>query len=186
MALPYAPGDEADFDRLYRESYSRLLATLIPLLQDRAAAEDCVQEAFVRAYRAWPKWKPDAPAEAWLHRIAVNLAANERRRRRLREVGELVRRLGAPPPAPDPAAAVERDDVVAALRRLPPKLAAAAVLRYLHGYSNRDIGSALGIPESTVGSRLRLALGRLRKELGPEWQPEVATSPALGVAPVDG
>lgn len=186
MPQAYTPGNEADFDRLYRDSYSRLLATLVPLLQDRAAAEDCVQDAFVRAYKAWPKWKPDAPAEAWLHRIAVNLAANERRRRRLREVGELVRRLGAPPPAPDPARSVEQADVVQALRRLPPKLAAAVVLRHLHGYSNRDIATAVGIPESTVGSRLRLALKRLRRELGADWQAEVATSPLLDVSPVDG
>ena len=41
--------------------------------------------------RSWKTWKPDAPAEAWLHRIAINVAYSYVRQRRLREVGELVR-----------------------------------------------------------------------------------------------
>src|SRR5581483_9150738 len=139
-----------DFDRLYRNSYGRLLGTLIGVLGDRAAAEDCVQEAFVRAFRAWPNWRPDAPAEAWLHRIALNVAVSHQRRQRLREVGELVRRLGRPDAPPDPAAAVERGDLNMALRRLPARQAAAIVLRHYHGYSNREIAYALGIPERTV------------------------------------
>jgi RNA polymerase sigma-70 factor, ECF subfamily len=163
---PYRAGDRDDFDRLYRASYSRLLGTLIGVLGDRAAAEDCVQEAFVRAYRAWPNWRPDAPAEAWLHRIALNAAVSHQRRQRLREVGELVRRLGRPEPPPDPAFAAERGDLTKALRRLPAKQAAAIVLRHYHGYSNREIAYALGIPERTVASRLAAAKVRLRAILG--------------------
>ena len=75
----YRPGSAQDFDRLYRASYPRLYRTLTALLRDGAAAEDCVQEAFVRAFKAWPRWRPDAPAEAWLHRIALNVAASHRR-----------------------------------------------------------------------------------------------------------
>src|SRR5712671_4648454 len=67
----YRPGSSPDFDRLYRASYPRLVRTLTALLRDGAAAEDCVQEAFVRAFKAWPRYRPDAPAEAWLHRIAL-------------------------------------------------------------------------------------------------------------------
>lgn len=158
----YRPGDRDDFDRLYRASYPRLLGTLIGVLGDRAAAEDCVQEAFVRAFRAWPGWRPDAPAEAWLHRIALNVAVSHQRRQRLREVGELVRRLGRPEPPPDPLSAAERGDLTKALRRLPAKQSAAIVLRHYHGYSNREIAYALGIPERTVASRLAAAKIRLR------------------------
>ena len=163
---PYRAGDREDFDRLYRASYSRLLGTLIGVLGDRAAAEDCVQESFVRAFRAWPNWRPDAPAEAWLHRIALNMAVSHQRRQRLREVGELVRRLGRPEPPPDPAFAAERGDLTKALRRLPAKQSAAIVLRHYHGYSNREIAYALGIPERTVASRLAAAKIRLRAILG--------------------
>jgi RNA polymerase sigma-70 factor (ECF subfamily) len=166
IVRPYRAGSDQDFERLYRASYSRVLGTLIGVLGERAAAEDCVQEAFVKAYQAWPQWRPDAPAEAWLHRIALNVAVSLQRRQRLREAGELVRRLGRPAPPPDPATAAERSELAAALRRLPAKQAAAIVLRHYHGYSNREIAYALGIPERTVASRLAAAKARLRVLLG--------------------
>jgi RNA polymerase sigma-70 factor (ECF subfamily) len=162
----YRPGDREDFERLYRSSYARLLGTLVGVLGDRAAAEDCLQEAFEKAFRAWPGWRPDAPAEAWLHRIAVNAAVSYQRRQRLREAGEVVRRLGRPAPPPDPADAATASDLTAALRRLPAKQSAAIVLRHYHGYSNREIAAALGIPEQTVASRLAAARKQLQAVLG--------------------
>ena len=161
----YRAGSAEDFERLYRASYPRLVGTLVGVLGERAAAEDCAQEAFVRAYRAWPSWRPDAPAEAWLHRIAINVAVSLQRRQRLREAGELVRRLGRPAPPPDPAQEAERSVLVAALRELPAKQAAAIVLRHYHGYSNREIAYAVGVPERTVASRLAAAKARLRRSL---------------------
>jgi DNA-directed RNA polymerase specialized sigma24 family protein len=83
---------------LYVASYRRILGTLITLLGDVAAAEDCTQEAFERAYRGWKAWRPDAPAEAWLHRIAINVAISDRRHQKLRQAGEIVRRLGRSDP----------------------------------------------------------------------------------------
>ena len=169
MAEPqYRSGSVEDFDRLYRETYPRLLGTLTGILRDRASAEDCVQEAFVRAYRHWKDWKPEAPAEAWLHRIALNVAFGERKRQRLREIGEVIRRFGVPRGERDPGAS-DQIDLLAALRRLPPNQAAAIILRHLHGYTNREIGVALGIPERTVASRLAAAKQRLRAELGPAF-----------------
>lgn len=67
----YRPGDREDFDRLYRATYQHIFRTLIAITGDRAAAEDCTQDAFLRAFRDWKDWKQDAPAEAWLHRIAI-------------------------------------------------------------------------------------------------------------------
>src|SRR5262249_3321568 len=153
-----------DFDRLYVTTYHRVFGTIVALLHDRAAAEDCAQEAYLRAYRAWPSWKPTAPAEAWLHRIAINLAVSWRRRERLRGVGAPVPRLGAPVHAVPPDRAL-RSDLLRALRGLPPRQAAALVLRHYHGYSNREIALALGIPERTVASRLIRARSRLRERL---------------------
>ena len=177
----YRPGSTEDFDRLYRASYPRLVRTLAAVLGNATAAEDCVQEAFVRGFKAWRRWKPEAPAEAWLHRIALNVAASHRRYERLREVGQLLRRLGQPELERDPAAVVDRTDLLDALRRLPPRQAAAIVLRHYHGYSNREIGVALAIPERTVASRLAAAKRRLRSELGSAWNVEMGTSEAPGV-----
>jgi RNA polymerase sigma-70 factor (ECF subfamily) len=161
----YRPGSVEDFDRLYRSSYNRVLYTLYGILNDHTAAEDCTHDAFVRAFKAWKGWKPDAPAEAWLHRIAINVAYTYARRRRLGEIGELVRRLGRPAPALDPAEAAETSDLFKALGKLPAEQAAVIMLRHYHGYTNREIAFALGAPESTIASRLAKAKERLRAEL---------------------
>ena len=162
----YQPGSEADFERLYRNTYRRILGTLITLVRDRTTAEDCAQETFERAYKNWKSWQPDAPVEAWLHRIAINVAISDRRHQRIRQAGELVRRLGRPAPGADPSLVAERSDLVAALKKLPPKQAAAPVLRHYHGYSNREIAAALGVPEQTVASRLGAARKQLQAVLG--------------------
>ena len=178
----YRPGSEEDFDRLYRDTYPRLLGTLLGILRDRATAEDCVQEAYLRAFRSWARWKPYAPAEAWLHRIALNVAFGERKRQKLREIAEVVKRLGVPAGHEDPARS-DQADLLTALHRLPPEQAATLVLRHLHGYTNREIGISLGVPERTVASRLAAAKERLRKELGPEYRPRVGTLAASAVSP---
>lgn len=166
------PGSDADFERLYRNTYRRILGTLITLVRDQATAEDCAQETYERAYRNWSSWRPDAPAEAWLHRIAINVAISDRRHQRLRQAGELVRRLGRPPSPPDPAGAAERSDLFRALKKLPPKQAAVLVLRHYHGYSNREIAAALGVPEQTVASRLGTARRQLQVLLADSRRPK--------------
>ena len=172
----YRPGSREDFDRLYRSAYPRVFRTLSAILADPQAAEDCAQDAFVQAFQAWARWQPSAPAEAWVHRIAVNRAISYRRSAKLRTVGEVVRRLGRPQPGPDPAEHGTSPDLLTALRTLPPKLAAAIVLRHYHGYTNREIAAALGVSERTIGERLRQAGERLRPLLADFRQSE---SPAL-------
>src|ERR1700693_4737421 len=78
----FRPGNADDFARLYQRSWGRLVASLTAITGGRVAAEDCAQEACERALRAWPGWTPAAPAEAWLQRIAINVAINYRRRER--------------------------------------------------------------------------------------------------------
>ena len=163
-ATSYHAGSSDDFDRLYRDSYERVFRTLVGILRDRPAAEECVQEAFLRAYKAWPRWRPDAPAEAWLLRIAINQAGSYRRRESLRSLAETVRRLGRPTTglSVDPA---HSSELLEAVRRLPTVQAAAIVLRYVHGYTNREIATSLGVAESTIASRLATARARLRDDL---------------------
>jgi len=158
----YEPGSRDDFDRLYRDSYPRIFRTMLAVLGEPAAAEDCTQDAFVLAFRAWARWRPDAPAEAWLHRIAINVAVSHQRKEKLRSIGAILRRLGRPPSGPDPAQVALDRDLTAALRRLPPKLSAALVLRHYHGYTNREIGAAIGVSERTVNKRLRIAGAKMR------------------------
>ena len=167
----YQAGNEADFERLYQTSYGKVVGTLTAMLGDRAAAEDCAQDAFERAYKKWATWQPLAPAEAWVHRIAINAAVSYKRKMRLREVDEVIRRIGRPGSAPDPQVLAENSDIAAALAKLPPKQAATIVLRHYHGYTNRAIAEALGIPERTVASRLAIAKQRLREMLKGSYGP---------------
>jgi RNA polymerase sigma-70 factor, ECF subfamily len=179
--MAYKPGDRDDFDRLYRACYPRLLRILYAITGDAASAEDCVQEAFARAFVAWPRFRPDKPAEAWIHQIAVNTAISHRRRARLRSIGEVLRRLGRPGAGPDPADAAARSDLLKALTSLPPRVAADFVLRYVHGYDNREIARLEGVSERTIGARLRQAREELARRLGSEWRGELPTSNPHGV-----
>jgi RNA polymerase sigma-70 factor, ECF subfamily len=178
-AREYTPGVKEDFDRLYRETYPRVFATLMVILRNPASVEDVTQEAYLRAFRNWKRWRQDAPAEAWLYRIALNVAFTQRRRERLHEVGEVIRRLGRPQEL-DPTETQEQD-LVRELRALPPKQGAALVLRHLHGFTNREIARALDVPERTVASRLAAAKVRLRARLGDRMDVEMGTSAPLAV-----
>lgn len=176
----YAPGSKADFDRLYRATYQRVFRTVLAVVGDEAATEDCTQEAYLSAFRAWARWKADAPPEAWIHRIAINTAISYQRKRRLREVGELIRRLGRPAD-PDPT---EHDlglDLLREIQRLPSKQAATLVLRHLHGYTNREIAAATGTSESTVATRLMEARRTLQARLDSRNEESSDTSSGLRV-----
>jgi len=156
-----------------------VFASLVLILRNPAAAEDAAQEGYLRAFKAWKSWKQEAPAEAWLYRIALNVAFTHRRRERLNEIGEVIRRLGRPREA-DPTEVVQ-PDLLRELRALPPKQAAAIVLRHLHGFTNREIAAAVGIPERTVASRLAAAKSRLRTRLGDNYEARLGTSAAPSV-----
>ena len=186
MPGDYRPGSASDFDRLYRNIYPRIKRTLTAVLGDADAAEDCVQEAFVRAFQAWPRWRPEAPAEMWLQRIALNRAFSYRRKMALREIGQVLRRLGRPEPTPDPTEALEWSELKRALRRLPTKLAAVVVLRHYHGYTNRDIAHLTGVSERTVGTRLGEGRRRLQADLAGSPEALVPTITAPRVVYGDG
>ncbi len=182
----YQPGSAADFDRLYRDFRGRLLQTVTAIVGDPAEAEDCVQEAFERAYLAWAKFRPEAPAQAWLHRIAINVAISHRRRQAMRQVGETIRRLGRPEVAPDVGVAAGTMDLLRGLQKLPPRQAAVIVLRHLHGYSNREIAVSLGVPERTVASRLAAAKRRLIVELGDVSGVPISAASAVSATGAEG
>ena len=99
------------------------------------------------------------------------MAFSYRRKERLHEVGEVLRRLGRPKD-PDPTELINAD-LVGELRALPPKQAAVIVLRFLHGFSNREIAFSLNVSERTIASRLAAAKARLRSRLGEQHRLEL-------------
>jgi RNA polymerase sigma factor (sigma-70 family) len=83
----------------------------------------------------------------------------------------------------DPADRALGGEILRELCRLPAKQAAAIVLRHLHGYTNREIAAALGVPESTMASRLMMAKRTLRARLGSPSRSIFDTSGPLRVPP---
>ncbi|HLH70228.1 MAG TPA: sigma-70 family RNA polymerase sigma factor [Candidatus Dormibacteraeota bacterium] len=156
----------APFDQLFLAEYGRVVAIANRVLADRAEAEDVAQEVFIDFHR---RHRPDAPyASAWLHRAAVHTALNRLRGRRRRQQRERAQARDGDPTLLDPEQVVERQEdrrlLRAALARLPTRAATVLVLRY-SGLSYMEVGAALGVSASQVGTRLRRAEQALRKEV---------------------
>jgi len=74
-------GDVRAFERLYRDHIGNVYGLCLRMTRDRAAAEDCAQEAFFNAWRALERFETRSSFATWLHRIAVNVVLNRRRKR---------------------------------------------------------------------------------------------------------
>ena len=136
-----------------------------------ADAEEAAQEAFVKAWRALPRFRPDAPFRPWLLAIVANEARNRRRaagRRAglaLRAAQERVSGDAAPSPEAALLAGGERRELLAALEALDDRDRAVIACRHLLDLSERETAEVLGCRPGTVKSRLSRALGRMRAEL---------------------
>jgi RNA polymerase sigma factor (sigma-70 family) len=145
---------------LYAGCYRRLVTRLYAFTGDLSDAEEVVQEAFVRALAAPRRFRGVDNPEAWLFRVAVNVARTRLRRRQV--LDRLLRRVGPPPILPDRGA--DHLALMAALRRLPPGQRYALALHYLSDLPIDDVASVLNASEGTVKSRLsrgRVALATL-------------------------
>jgi RNA polymerase sigma-70 factor (ECF subfamily) len=147
-----------DFEAFYRASYYRLVGQLTVMTGSLEDAEDAVQEAFARASTRWARLREyDAP-EAWVRRVALNLAPSGLRRTR-RQLAALARLR---PPTTEPAHPTDQLAVQAGLQLLPLRYRQVLVLRYGADLSVEQVGQQLRLPTGTVKSRLaraRAALG---------------------------
>jgi RNA polymerase sigma-70 factor (ECF subfamily) len=151
----------AGFDRFYQTWYGRLCAQVHAYLDDRAEAEDLVQEAFLRAWQRWPEIHRYDDPVAWVRRVAWNLATS--RLRRLVTAGRALRRQ--PPPAVAPGADPDHVALVAALRRLPERQRRVIVLHHIADLPVLEIAAELGVPKGTVVSWLHRGRAQLAVEL---------------------
>ena len=149
---------------LVRAHEAFLLANVTRLVQDRALAEDIVQETFVRAWRNIGQLDLDREmaVRGWLLRVARNLAVDKFRARKARPT-EVAESAAVSVGIPDPSDALVRTlHIKAALDRLSE--AHRCVLRecYFNGSTLTEAAETLGIPVGTVKSRLFSALRKLR------------------------
>ena len=151
---------------LFDAHYTRMLRVAAVLLDDVAAAEDVVQEAFLNLHQSWPRVRDKSQAAGYLHRSVVNGARTRLRRR------SLARRLR--PTAPDPAASAETvvldgvpaGPLVSALRALPRREREVVLLRHYLDLSERQTADALGLRLGSVKAYGSRGLASLRALLG--------------------
>jgi RNA polymerase sigma-70 factor, ECF subfamily len=151
---------DRDFDEFYAANYGRFVVQLYAVTGSLPDAEDAVQEAFARASVHWGRVGGYELPEAWVRRVALNVAFTGLRRTR-RRMEALTR--AAPPPAPPlPGASLE---LVEALRRLPLQFRQVLVLHHLADLPVERVAGELGIAVGTAKSRLSRARDALARQL---------------------
>ncbi len=131
---------------------------------DTGAAEDVVQDAFVKAWRGLGRFRGESSLETWFYRILVREAANHRRWRGVRERFAALSRATPSEPAPDGDPAL-RERLLAALEQLSRSQREIFVLVHLEGFSVREAAAMTGRAEGTAKKHLHRALVGLREEL---------------------
>ena len=169
-------GDMRAFERLYRQHIGSVYGLCLRLTRDRAAAEDCAQEAFFNAWRALERFETRSRFGTWLHRIAVNVVLSRRRK----AAGHAELALTPADPGEEPAEApgewtldtpVEVREIEDAIGALPEGARDALVVCGIYGYSHGEAARMLGVAEGTCKAQLHRARALLRARLQPEIQP---------------
>ena len=177
-------GDKRAFDLLVKKYQHKVLTVVGRYISDHSEAQDVTQEAFIKAYRALPKFRGDSAFYTWIYRIAINTAKNylvSRGRRppdsdvdiadgELFETGQRLRDVNSP------EAQLLTDEIQRtvwqALDELSEDLRAALTLREFEGLSYEEIAEILGCPVGTVRSRIF----RAREAIDEKLKPLIANS----------
>lgn len=177
----YKRGDARAFERLVGRHKKPVYNFCFRMLGERAAAEDALQEVFLRVVRSAKDWEKNAKFTTWLYTIARNHCIDALRKAGYRKTASLDQTLGESEEGSTLADRMSDDESVTPDRgaeslRLRGKLAAAIaslsdeqrevfVMREYAGMPFKDIATVVGVPENTVKSRMRYALEHLRAQL---------------------
>ena len=171
--------DEREFDDFYTASFQRITGQIYAMIGNRDEAQECVQEAFARAWAHRRKIDKAEHPEAWVRTTAYRIAVSRWRRttrgRRPtdRAVGPAVE--SAPP-------TIHHVALVAALKQLPEAQRQALVLHHIADLPVHDVAREVGVPEGTIKARLsrgRAALAALLADDAPGGlSPEIGTEGA--------
>jgi RNA polymerase sigma-70 factor (ECF subfamily) len=155
-------GDVDAFEQLYRVHAGRVYALCLRLAGEQTAARELVQDTFIHAWKALPRFRGDSSLTTWLHRIAVNALLERQRgdRRRwarvaLAEDDDELEPLDAGSVAPaDVGAAIDLERAIASL---PPGVRRAFVLHAVEGYTHEEIAGMTGLAAGTLRAQLHRA-----------------------------
>ncbi len=172
-------GDKAAFDLLVRKYQHKVIKLVTRYVYDQGDAMDVAQEAFIKAYRALPRFRGDSAFYTWLYRIAINTAKNHVMARRRQpfinetDVGDgeqdngESRLVAVDHDSPEGQVLSDeiRDRVLQTIESLPEDLRTAIMLRELDGLSYEQIAQTMACPVGTVRSRLFRAREAIDREL---------------------
>lgn len=148
-----------ELEELYGKFYKELLAYCAAMTKDRAAAEDLVQETYMRAMTHWKDLEDLSKGQcrAWLYKTARNLFIDQTRKQS-RETPAEEEQLALASFQED----LSRAAVGQLIARLPESEKALFNMRYFEGYNSKELGEIFDLPPATVRSRLASAKRRLR------------------------
>lgn len=157
-------GDSSSFKKLYDMYADAALRTAIGVTGDSELAKDAVQETFIRVYRSLHRFDTDRPFKPWFYRILVNecnrLLSNKPR---VISLNRLCDEEGYQIAVSEKESYIDLYDAILSLKdiyRIP------VVLKYLHGFTEKEAAEILELNQNTVKSRLLKARDMLRKKLG--------------------
>jgi RNA polymerase sigma-70 factor (ECF subfamily) len=181
LMVRYQRGDRGAFTALVRRHQGPLYNFAFRQLRLQSAAEDVVQEAFVRVVQNAADFKHEARFTTWVYTITRNLCIDQMRKRALRRHASLDDSRGSDDEGgptlgeqtADSRASVEREAtgselklrIAKAVDTLPDEQREVFLLREVAGLPFKEIAEVTGIPENTVKSRMRYALERLQEAL---------------------
>ena len=172
-------GDRDAFDLLFSRYQHKILNLVSRYLRDPQDVEDVAQEAFIKAFRALPRFRGESAFYTWLYRIAINTAKNHLVARSRRPPGtdvevedaEYFDGNDALRESESPEAALARDQLSAeidhAIAELPDDLRSAVTLREFDGLSYEQIAEIMDCPVGTVRSRIFRARESIDKRIEP-------------------
>ena len=156
-------GDPDAFVELVERHDRGFRALAYRLLNDRDAVDDVLQEAYVKAYVALPRFRGDSSVRTWLYRIVYHACLDELERRPEPHAEPDVEIADW---RPDPSDVVaERTRLAAALARLEPAERTVVLLVDAEGLTYEEAANVTGVPAGTIGSRLSRARNALRRAL---------------------
>ena len=166
-------GDVQAFEELMQSHESRIYAIALRMMGNREDAQDCLQEAMLRVYRAIGSFKGQSTFSTWVYRITMNTCLDELRRRKARKVtslDSLVDNGWSPTDTGDTpeehGLRVEKQNALnQAIQSLPDDMRAAIILRDVKGYSYDEIASILDANVGTIKSRISRGREKLREIL---------------------
>lgn len=172
-------GDAYAFEQLMRRHESRMYAVAVRMCGNREDAQDCVQDAMLRVYRALDRFKGQSSFSTWVYRITMNTCLDELRRRKVRASTSLDTLLesGWSPsdetdtPERHALRSEQRTALAKAIAELPEDMRSAIVLRELQGLSYEEISDVLSVNVGTIKSRISRGREKLRQLIN--GQPEL-------------